>query len=84
MICPYCVTYSIAVGAILSYGLLWPLINMKAGTWYPIEDGQGSNAIQGLAGYKVRDSRRPAVHWDLASTFKASRAVPTQAEMRVQ
>ena len=40
------------VGAILSWGLMWPLIERRAGDWYPA--GLDSHDFQGLFGYKVR------------------------------
>lgn len=43
---------SMLVGAILSWGLMWPLIERRAGDWYPA--GLDSHDFQGLFGYKVR------------------------------
>lgn len=51
MICPHIVNCSVMLGAILSWGILWPFISSKAGDWYP--DGLGSNDFKGLYGYKV-------------------------------
>lgn len=51
LICPHIVNCSVMLGAILSWGVLWPLISTKAGDWY--SDGLGSNDFKGLYGYKV-------------------------------
>ncbi|KAL8231791.1 hypothetical protein R6Q57_001569 [Mikania cordata] len=51
MICPYLINISLLVGAILSWGIMWPLINEKKGDWYPAD--LPSNSPHGLAGYKV-------------------------------
>ncbi|KAG9137008.1 hypothetical protein Leryth_013850 [Lithospermum erythrorhizon] len=51
MICPYLVNISLLVGAILSWGIMWPLIWDKRGSWYPAEEPQGS--LHGLQGYRV-------------------------------
>ena len=56
MICPVYVTYSIMFGAVLAYGIMWPLINNRAGDWFPAKLTQGTGSIQGLKGYQVR-------HW---------------------
>ncbi|KAF2314788.1 hypothetical protein GH714_033568 [Hevea brasiliensis] len=50
MICPYLINASLLVGAILSWGIMWPLINTKKGDWYSEEH---SASLQGLQGYKV-------------------------------
>ncbi|KAF7018683.1 hypothetical protein CFC21_031945 [Triticum aestivum] len=51
LICPHIVNCSALVGAIISWGFLWPYISTKAGEWYPAE--LGSNDFKGLYGYKV-------------------------------
>ena len=51
MICPHIVNFSLLFGGILSWAVLWPIINHRAGDWYPV-DATGSN-LQGLYGYKV-------------------------------
>lgn len=55
MICPVQVTYSLMVGAILSYGIMWPLIEGKQGDWFPrgTKYGEGGSNTAGLQGYKV-------------------------------
>ncbi|RVW59442.1 putative metal-nicotianamine transporter YSL7 [Vitis vinifera] len=37
MICPYIVNISLLVGGILSWGLMWPLIETRKGDWYPAD-----------------------------------------------
>lgn len=54
LICPHIVNCSVLLGAIISWGFLWPFITTKAGDWYP--DNLGSNDFKGLYGYKVQHS----------------------------
>uniref|UniRef100_A0A804MAU1 Metal-nicotianamine transporter YSL7 n=1 Tax=Zea mays TaxID=4577 RepID=A0A804MAU1_MAIZE len=51
MICPYIVNVSVLLGGILSWGLMWPLIAKKKGSWYPanLED----SSLHGLQAYRV-------------------------------
>lgn len=51
MICPHLINVSLLLGGILSWGIMWPLIEKKAGDWYPT-DAIGSD-LRGLYGYKV-------------------------------
>ncbi|KAJ6861796.1 hypothetical protein NC651_037760 [Populus alba x Populus x berolinensis] len=51
MICPYIINISVLLGGILSWGLMWPLIDTKKGDWYPADLKPGS--LHGLQGYKV-------------------------------
>ncbi|XP_038725734.1 probable metal-nicotianamine transporter YSL6 isoform X2 [Tripterygium wilfordii] len=51
LICPHIVNCSTLLGAIISWGFLWPFISKRAGDWYP--DGLDSNDFKGLYGYKV-------------------------------
>ncbi|KMZ58118.1 Yellow stripe-like transporter 12 [Zostera marina] len=51
LICPHIVNCSVLLGAIISWGFLWPFISSRAGDWYP--DGLESNDFKGLYGYKV-------------------------------
>ncbi|KAF5762537.1 putative oligopeptide transporter, OPT superfamily [Helianthus annuus] len=51
MICPYLINISLLVGAIISWGLMWPLIDLKKGDWYPADLGPGS--LHGIQGYRV-------------------------------
>ncbi|XP_059669962.1 probable metal-nicotianamine transporter YSL6 [Cornus florida] len=51
LICPHIVNCSVLLGAIVSWGFLWPFISQRAGDWYPA--GLGSNDFKGLYGYKV-------------------------------
>ena len=45
------VAYSLLFGAIISNGIMWPLISKHEGEWYPA--GLQSQNFQGLFGYKV-------------------------------
>ncbi|XP_057492576.1 probable metal-nicotianamine transporter YSL7 [Actinidia eriantha] len=51
MICPYLVNVSLLVGAILSWGIMWPLISEQRGHWYPAE--LKSTSLHGLQGYRI-------------------------------
>ncbi|KAL2629291.1 hypothetical protein R1flu_013977 [Riccia fluitans] len=51
LICPHIVNCSVVFGALLSWGLLWPLINTREGDWFPA--GLGPTDFKGLYGYKV-------------------------------
>ncbi|KAI3457815.1 hypothetical protein Pfo_014478 [Paulownia fortunei] len=51
LICPHIVNCSVLLGAIISWGFLWPFISQQAGDWYPAD--LGSNDFKGLYGYKV-------------------------------
>ncbi|KAL5548922.1 hypothetical protein UlMin_004154 [Ulmus minor] len=51
LICPHIVNCSVLLGAIISWGFLWPFISGYAGDWYPAD--LGSNDFKGLYGYKV-------------------------------
>ena len=45
------VSYSLVFGAILSNGIMWPLLSKHEGDWYPA--GLTSQDFQGIFGYKV-------------------------------
>ncbi|KAH8511587.1 hypothetical protein H0E87_008958 [Populus deltoides] len=51
MICPYIINVSVLLGGILSWGLMWPLIDTKKGDWYPAD--LKASSLHGLQGYKV-------------------------------
>uniref|UniRef100_A0A0A8YIS7 Uncharacterized protein n=1 Tax=Arundo donax TaxID=35708 RepID=A0A0A8YIS7_ARUDO len=51
MICSHLVNLSILFGAILSWGVMWPLISDKKGDWYPADIPESS--MKGLQGYKA-------------------------------
>ncbi|GLU12797.1 hypothetical protein SLE2022_294560 [Rubroshorea leprosula] len=51
MICPYIVNVSLLLGGILSWGLMWPLIDTRKGDWYAAD--LPSSSMHGLQGYKV-------------------------------
>ncbi|KAG6482866.1 probable metal-nicotianamine transporter YSL14 [Zingiber officinale] len=51
MISPYLVNVSVLLGGILSWGIMWPLIDAKKGSWYPADLPQSS--LHGLHGYRV-------------------------------
>ncbi|EXC45314.1 putative metal-nicotianamine transporter YSL7 [Morus notabilis] len=51
MICPYMVNISLLIGAVLSWGIMWPLIEQKKGDWYSAELSPSS--LHGIQGYRV-------------------------------
>ncbi|XP_064965487.1 probable metal-nicotianamine transporter YSL12 isoform X2 [Musa acuminata AAA Group] len=51
MICPHIVNASFLLGAILSWGIMWPLVSNQRGDWYPADIP--STSLQSLQGYKV-------------------------------
>ncbi|XP_071704967.1 probable metal-nicotianamine transporter YSL7 [Rutidosis leptorrhynchoides] len=51
MICPYIINVSLLLGAILSWGIMWPIIENKRGSWYSKDLKPGN--FHGLQGYKV-------------------------------
>ncbi|KAH9707175.1 putative metal-nicotianamine transporter YSL7 [Citrus sinensis] len=51
MICPYMVNISLMIGAILSWGIMWPLIEKNKGSWYSADLPDSS--LHGLQGYRV-------------------------------
>ncbi|KAK3158603.1 hypothetical protein QOZ80_2AG0139260 [Eleusine coracana subsp. coracana] len=50
MICSHLVNFSTLFGAILSWGILWPLISKQKGNWYPANIPESS--MTSLFGYK--------------------------------
>ncbi|XP_073012672.1 probable metal-nicotianamine transporter YSL10 [Typha latifolia] len=51
MICPYLVNISVLLGGIISWGIMWPLIDAKKGHWYSAD--LPSTSLHGLQGYRV-------------------------------
>ncbi|CAM0945136.1 unnamed protein product [Alopecurus aequalis] len=51
MICPHIVNVSVLLGGILSWGVMWPLIGKKRGSWYPASLPDSS--LHGLQAYRV-------------------------------
>ncbi|CAA0813053.1 Metal-nicotianamine transporter YSL3 [Striga hermonthica] len=51
MICSHIVNLSLLLGAVLSYGIMWPLISEKKGVWFPQDIKESS--MKSLSGYKV-------------------------------
>lgn len=51
MICSHPVNLSLLLGAVLSFGVMWPLIDRLKGDWFPptLEESN----MRGLYGYKV-------------------------------
>lgn len=51
MICPHIVNVSLLIGAVASWGIMWPLIRNQKGNWYPEDLPESS--MKSLNGYKV-------------------------------
>ncbi|GJN02193.1 hypothetical protein PR202_ga19517 [Eleusine coracana subsp. coracana] len=51
MICSHLVNLSVLLGAILSWGVMWPMISNMKGDWYPADIPESS--MKGLQGYKA-------------------------------
>lgn len=51
MICSHLVNLSLILGAVLSWGVMWPLIRGLKGEWYPATISESS--MRSLQGYKV-------------------------------
>lgn len=51
MICSHLVNLSLLLGAMLSYGVMWPLISELKGVWFPETIPESS--MKSLNGYKV-------------------------------
>lgn len=51
MICPYIVNISLLVGSIISWGIMWPLIEKNKGTWYSADIP--ATSLHGIQGYRV-------------------------------
>ena len=51
MICPHIVNVSVLLGGILSWGVLWPLIAKKRGSWFDAE--LPDTSLEGMQGYRV-------------------------------
>ncbi|GAB4835040.1 Metal-nicotianamine transporter ysl1 [Ancistrocladus abbreviatus] len=51
MICSHLVNLSLLLGAVLSWGLMWPLIDKQKGEWFP--QNLPEESMKSLNGYKV-------------------------------
>ncbi|GJT29341.1 O-fucosyltransferase 29-like protein [Tanacetum coccineum] len=51
MICPYMVNISLLIGAIMSWGIMWPIIEAKKGSWYSAD--LSATSLHGIQGYRV-------------------------------
>jgi uncharacterized oligopeptide transporter (OPT) family protein len=52
MICSHIVNISVLLGAILSWGIMWPLIAKKKGVWFSAD--LPDTSLHGMQGYRVR------------------------------
>ncbi|KMZ58473.1 Yellow stripe 1A transporter [Zostera marina] len=51
MICSHIVNLSLIIGALVSWGLMWPLLRNLKGEWYPADLEE--NSMKSLQGYQV-------------------------------
>ncbi|KQJ92906.1 hypothetical protein BRADI_3g01520v3 [Brachypodium distachyon] len=51
MICPYIINFSLLIGSIISWGIMWPYIESKKGLWY--DEKLPKSSLHGLNGYQV-------------------------------
>ena len=51
MICSHIVNLSLLLGAVVSWGIMWPLISELRGEWY--SSSLPESSMSGLQGYKV-------------------------------
>ncbi|CAN4107075.1 unnamed protein product [Withania somnifera] len=51
MLCPYMVNISLLVGAIVSWAIMWPMIEAKKGDWYSAD--LSASSLHGIQGYRV-------------------------------
>uniref|UniRef100_A0A453SPU5 Uncharacterized protein n=1 Tax=Aegilops tauschii subsp. strangulata TaxID=200361 RepID=A0A453SPU5_AEGTS len=51
MICSHLVNLSTLLGAVLSWGIMWPLISKQKGVWYPAD--VPASSMKSLYGYKA-------------------------------
>ncbi|KAL7183519.1 hypothetical protein ACSBR2_025839 [Camellia fascicularis] len=51
MICSHLVNLSLLLGAVLSWGIMWPLISEQKGNWFP--ETLPESSMKSLNGYKV-------------------------------
>ncbi|XP_062114558.1 probable metal-nicotianamine transporter YSL7 [Humulus lupulus] len=51
LICPYMVNASLLIGAIISWAIMWPLIELNKGVWYGAD--LSPNSLHGIQGYRV-------------------------------
>lgn len=51
MLCPYMVNVSLLIGAIVSWAIMWPMIEAKKGDWYSAQLSAAS--LHGIQGYRV-------------------------------
>ncbi|KAE9595357.1 hypothetical protein Lal_00014703 [Lupinus albus] len=51
MICPYIINISLLLGSIISWGIMWPLIERKKGVWYSAD--LRPTSLSGIQGYRV-------------------------------
>ncbi|WOL09784.1 putative metal-nicotianamine transporter YSL12 [Canna indica] len=51
MICPHLVNISALLGGIISWGIMWPLIENQKGNWFPADIS--ADSLHGLRGYKL-------------------------------
>ncbi|KAG6391526.1 hypothetical protein SASPL_149282 [Salvia splendens] len=89
MICSYLVNVSLLLGAVLSWGIMWPLIGRRKGDWFPKDIKESS--MKSLNGYKVFISISLILGDGLYNfvktlffTFRSMRTVMTESDNKDQ
>ncbi|XP_074341960.1 putative metal-nicotianamine transporter YSL7 isoform X2 [Apium graveolens] len=73
MICPYIINISLLVGSILSWGIMWPLIENRKGDWY--DKDLSPSSLHGIQGYRVIYTRKETMHFrNILSSAEAKAA----------
>ncbi|CAM8902500.1 unnamed protein product [Rhodiola kirilowii] len=70
MICSHVVNLSLLLGAVLSWGVMWPLIGHLKGNWFP--ESLSESSMRSLNGYKVFISVALIIGDGLYNFFKVS------------
>ncbi|GMP70688.1 hypothetical protein CsSME_00029433 [Camellia sinensis var. sinensis] len=70
MICSHLVNLSLLLGAVLSWGIMWPLISEQKGNWFP--ETLPESSMKSLNGYKVHEQGDLTFNVILAETSEMS------------
>lgn len=56
MICSHLINLSLLFGAVVSWGIMWPLIRVLKGNWFP--GSLPESSMKSLNGYKVLNEQQ--------------------------
>lgn len=74
MICSHLVNLSLLLGALLSWGIMWPLISGREGDWFPNMPPESS--MKSLNGYKVNEYISRFDPWLLTDNMSFGDIIP--------